>query len=183
MLTLDLGEATEVVVVDAANLSQYLGDMAYGHGRGWKLVAVLEEEKLEHYNETQPNPEFKSGQGEYGSNVRLNQLQKVQKIKTHKYLLGKSRDTVLEELQQKVLSSSSLATQLEQSKKLVEKKVTELEEKLASVSRERELAYRINKEHSESLSKNREVIHNMELDISKIRTAVGSDRMKEILGR
>jgi len=184
MITLELREATEIVVVDAANLSQYLGDMVYGlHGRGWKLIAVLEEEKLEHYNETQPNPAFKQDQGEYGSNVRLHQLQKVQKLKTHKYVLGKTRDEVLEEMGQKVSSATSRASQLEHDKQLVEKTLTELETKLDKLAKEKTSVERDLECTYKELNEKRKAFQDMEKDIAKVRTAVGADRMKEIVGR
>ena len=150
---------------------------------GWQIVSVLPETRLESRQGKRVNPSFlgemmKNG---YSSLPETVDTEVCEPVSIHKYLLRKSINTKLDELNESLVVANSVAgeafSEIE--------KLKGHNEEFARVSKvhaeENELRLRLGRESMDRERQLRRSVEAMENDIAVIRTAIGETRMKEII--
>lgn len=148
------------------------------NGGQWRLVAVLEEEQMVSYCDTAPNPAHNAST--YGSVSNLTTT-KHEKCKIHRFLISQSKDDVLEEaMRLRSVAESKLQEAMSVQQELFQKN-KQLEKLIQDLQTDRNRYETLYNGVRDDLDKKNITVRKMETDISKIRTAVGSVKMKEIL--
>ena len=178
METIDLKDAVELKVVEGHELNFVT------QNGGWRLIQVLEEEKIDTATATEPNPNYNPSMGYSSSNPGPTLQRSVpKKIKIHRYLLGKDKDSVFGDLQAKLDDALRRMTEAEKGELKVAGQVKDLLKETGEIQKKVDYNKGLYDGVREDLDNKNKVVLKMEQDIAKIRTAIGQDKMTEILER
>lgn len=169
MMQFDLGEYSERKIVHSSGLD--------GLGSDWKIVAMFQQ--LEpHYGTTNILVPYSGGGGS------LQQVNEVKGMTTVTYFIvvRGSRDEALENLQAQVEAAKKAQALSEAAKADVERKLSLAVADAAQEKGHRERLGVLVDDREALLKRVREQNQKMEADLGKCHSALGSLRMKEILG-
>jgi hypothetical protein len=160
---------------------------------GWKIIESFEVEDAvacpeDRMQEFPIHIHLENQQDMYGLQNALEKgiggvhhLMKYEKVKQVVFLVGKTEDTVvwelngqIKQLEEGAAAQVEIVTGMEKEKGEVAKRCTKLEESMGSLRDDRDL-YRKQKRETDDR------VREMEADISKIRNAIGERQMNEIL--
>jgi hypothetical protein len=159
-------------------------ELEYHTGHGWQIVSVLPEVRTEKLSGKGINPQYLADmmKNNYSSEPELLDTEHFAPVSVHKYLLRKSINTRLDEL------NDSLNTALKRCSETIDEadKLRESNEEFAAVSKRQVAEADMQRERANAgQAREREMraaVEAMENDIAAVRTAIGADRMKEIIG-